>query len=403
MRILFATTLIPTAERSGGELVSLALIEALLQLGHEVIVAGYLRPGQEIADDTAIVVDHRPIETADSGARAISWLAQSSARNMSFTSAKFASRRYASVARNLCAEERVDAVIIDHTQIYWLRQFVPRHIPTALVMHNAESALYARGATQGSPSALRRLLYRREARLLWQVEQKIAASTDRIWTLTEADADRLPPNARSHLVALPVMPEWRGGVEHIRPTFDVGLLGTWTWEPNADALRWFLSAVRPHLPKSASIGVAGPGAEWLRGRDPRVAYLGFVDDAANFLRSANVIAVPTRYGSGVETKMLSAIATGRRVVATSTATRGLRDLPDTVAVADTPAGFITAIKAQLVSPQHARQDVAQSWWQTRRADFLRLLQKEMALLGAHAGQTADNVQSPVRERNRGFA
>lgn len=406
MRILFATTLIPTAERSGGELVSLALIDALEHLGHHTMTAGFLRPGHEGAGDDTIVVDHRPIETAASGARAVLWLARGALRNLPYTSAKFFARRYGSIVRDMCAQGQVDAVIIDHMQMYWLRNYVPDRIPVVLVMHNAESDLYARGAARGR-SPIRRLLYQREARLLRQIEGRAAASVDRIWVLNAADAEIFRPRVSgAPIFVLPVMPEWRSGCEHTHPSLDVALLATWTWEPNADALRWFFSEVYPRLPQSTSVGVAGPGAEWLRGRCPGVTYLGFVDDASVFLRSARVIAVPTRYGSGVETKMFTAIGTGRPIVATSVATRGLDDLPASVMVADDAVKFAHSIATQLTSSaaRQESQTQAVAWWQKRRRAFLNVLGAEMSAM------TPNTVRAPigsaefeVRERARGFA
>jgi glycosyltransferase involved in cell wall biosynthesis len=375
MRILFATTLLPAAEHSGGELVSLALINALRDLGHHVTAIGYLRPGAvALMDADSLVVEHRPVETAASGARAIGWLAESFARNIPYTSAKFRSGRYATMIADLCAARRVEAVIVDHTQMWWLREHVPAHIPAILMMHNAESELYASGAARAR-SAIRGALYRREARLLGDLEMQ-GASESGIWVLSAADAasvrERVPGASVSVLPVIPAARFERG----VDAAFDVGLLATWTWQPNADALRWFVSEVLPRLPRTASVRVAGPGAEWLRGRDPRVTYVGFVDDASAFLRSAKVIAVPTQYGGGVETKMFTAIATGRPIVATSTSTRGLGNLPQSVSVVDDANAFAQAIAASLAMPDNAG-DQAAAWWQKRRDEFLKALEADM--------------------------
>jgi polysaccharide biosynthesis protein PslH len=403
MRVLFATTLIPANNRSGGELVSLALIEALEQLGHRTTVAGYLRPGRETTSKNAIVIDNRPIETAASGLRAPLWLAEGVLRRLPYTSAKFFSHRYGSIVREMCARQQVDAIVIDHTQMHWLREYVPPHVPVVLVMHNAESDLYARGASQ-STSAVRRFLYQREARMLHHIEAKANETVDRIWVLSAADAARMQGDAGSQISVVPVMPEWRGDARHTAPEVDIALLATWSWEPNADALRWFMSGIYPQLPKSTSVRVAGAGAEWLRDRDPRVTYCGFVDDAETFLRKARVIAVPTRYGSGVETKMFAAIGSGRPVIATSTATRSLDDLPDSVVVADDAAVFADAITAQLdASSQHAELKQAAAWWQERRRAFVAVLEAEMTRLQPAATRASGGTASAIREAARGFA
>jgi len=405
MRVLFATSLIPDGERSGGELVASAVIKALQQLGHRAIVAGFLRPDdQRFTDGDTIVVARRSIESADAGIRPIGWLTRSMLRGMPYTSAKFFSGRYRSIVRDLCADEQIDAVIIDHTQMFWLRDWLPKHMRVALIMHNAESDLYARGALRAR-SPIARLLYRREAKLLRRVETKAALRPDRLWVLSETDAatvQRHAPALRPSV--LPVIPEWHIASAGGEPSFDVALLATWTWRPNADALRWFLSYVHPRLPPATSIHVAGPGAEWLRGRYPQITYRGFVDDAAAFLRAGRVIAVPTRYGSGLETKMLAAIATGLPIVATSIATRGLGNLPGSIAVADDAPTFARSIVERVTASGAAptyRSDTIQ-WSRTRRHEFLAVLRAEMSGLGLNPLDVAPTEGSrEQRERLHG--
>jgi hypothetical protein len=193
-----------------------------------------------------------------------------------------------------------------------------------------------------------------------------------------------------------VIPELQFG-SATEPSFDVALLGTWTWRPNADALRWFLSNVRPRLPRATSIHVAGLGAEWLRGRHPGITYRGFVEDAATFLRASKVIAVPTRYGGGLETKMLAAIATGIPIVATSIATRGLGNVPGSIAVADDAPTFAKSIAERVDGSRRAPtyQADATAWCLARRREFLALLREEMSALGLDAV----GVAAP-REANR---
>jgi glycosyltransferase involved in cell wall biosynthesis len=170
------------------------------------------------------------------------------------------------------------------------------------------------------------------------------------------------------------------------PAFDVGLLATWTWRPNEEALRWFLDNVYPRLPREVTIHVAGPGAEWLRGLYPNVTQRGFVKDAADFLRAARLIAVPTRYGSGLETKMLAAIASGSAIVATSASIRGLGRVPASVAVADEADEFAQRIADRLARAASDTGDrkEALAWRAARRRDFFAVLGRELSALAPEA-------------------
>jgi hypothetical protein len=86
---------------------------------------------------------------------------------------------------------------------------------------------------------------------------------------------------------------------------------------------------------------------------------GPVPDAEAFLRSARVVAVPKTSGTGIQIKTLNAIASGRAVVAATSAVRGLGDLPPTVTVTDDPAEFATALREARAEPGTAREWLAE--------------------------------------------
>jgi polysaccharide biosynthesis protein PslH len=131
--------------------------------------------------------------------------------------------------------------------------------------------------------------------------------------------------------------------------FDIGLIGSWTWKANEEGLAWFFNRVYPQLPHNLDIRVAGSGASWLEGRFANVKYLGFVDDAQDFLRHARAVAIPTLSGGGIQIKTLDAIASGSKIVATPLAMRGIDDRPATVAVAETPDQFATLLASAIAA------------------------------------------------------
>ncbi|HVY19819.1 MAG TPA: glycosyltransferase [Bauldia sp.] len=396
MRVLFATTVIPPSEASsGGDIVSLATVDALRRFGCEVIVLGYLRPGQDAPTDPDTVVGgRRTIETSGSGARAGVWMARSLISRRPYTAEKFYGRAYAQCMRRLIKEKRIDVVVVDHTQMTWLLDWLPSAVPVWLLMHNAESELYAEGA-RFQQSRLGRALYRRESRNLRRLETRAAARVENIFVLSQTDADVLrAAGAGTRITVLPVMPE--PGVQPRaasgEASFDVALLATWSWLPNIDALRWFLKEIHPHLPRGISVHVAGAGAEHVLGGVPGITYRGFVSDVAGFLSGAKVVAVPTRYGSGVETKMLAAIATGRPIVATPAATRGLGPLPSFVAIADDVPLFARLLAERVAAAEEPDwTSAALSWSRARREIFLSTIRD--ALQSGNAAMAA-----PRRER-----
>jgi polysaccharide biosynthesis protein PslH len=105
------------------------------------------------------------------------------------------------------------------------------------------------------------------------------------------------------------------------------------------------------------------------------------------MAQAQVVAIPTLSGSGIQIKTLEAIASGSMIVATSIAMRGIADLstvestvepaadlpasslPPTVQISDQPQQFAKALLTAIQQPQTS-QAAALNWYQARRSKFL---------------------------------
>ncbi len=107
----------------------------------------------------------------------------------------------------------------------------------------------------------------------------------------------------------------------------VGIIGTASWPPTANAIRRLLERVWPRvheLSPDARLRIAGRGTGSLgiRGR-PGVDVVGEVDSGAAFLRDLSVLVYPLRHGSGMKVKVLEAIASGVPVVTTAAGAEGV--------------------------------------------------------------------------------
>ncbi|MDX6583389.1 MAG: hypothetical protein QOI10_2573 [Solirubrobacterales bacterium] len=376
MTILFMTTVLPGGRRTGGEVASSSFIEAMRSNGHRVVVIGYQRPGAPAPlDPDVISAGTRPIESRDGGVRVGAWLASAIARGLPYSIAKYRSRRYRRVLQATALATPPDLLVIDHAQMGWALPVEGPGRPVALLAHNLEHELYGEAAGRGGGPV--GWMNRREARLMEGFERRIARAVDRVWTLTRTDAAALNGLGAPSVRAFALPPSVEVDDRHTVPEHDVGILGTWTWSANATGLRWFVDEVRPLLPPSVSVGVAGAGSEPFAA-GPNLVAAGRVDDAASFLRSSRVVAVPSLAGGGLQIKTLDAIASGMPVVATPTALRGIDDPPPTVRVAESPKAFAAAIERVLQSPagEDERRSAA-GWVQRRRDQFRSELAEEL--------------------------
>jgi glycosyltransferase involved in cell wall biosynthesis len=120
-------------------------------------------------------------------------------------------------------------------------------------------------------------------------------------------------------------------------------VGSFGWEPNADAVEYFAREVMPRIrqdrPDARFVAVGRAGSpDWAnRMRTLGVTVFESVPDVTRFYADAAAVVVPLRAGSGTKLKVLEAMMYGRPMVASTIAMEGIdgRD-GDAVLVADAP-------------------------------------------------------------------
>ncbi len=373
MNILFLTTVIPSKKRMGSEVASQCFIDVLNQSGHKVSVVGYLSK-DDVFEHTPqeIVVEKRYIETKRAKFYPLIWLSISLLKRLPYTSTKYLSASYKNIVNKLLVSTRYDIVIIDHPQLGWLESLIEAKDRLITIAHNIEHEMYLE-TFNNARKFTSKWLYKREAYLIKEMEDKLANTVREVWTFTQHDSkyfSNLEGAGRVRVFALPSgLAKLRD--KSINKKFDVGIIGSWAWKANEEGLQWFLQAVYPHLPANLSIHVAGKGAEWLTTEYPNIHYQGFVPDAIDFMAQAKVVAIPSLSGGGIQIKTLDAIASGTAIVATPVALRGISEPPQTVKVAEQPEDFASLLVSTIASPsvQQAFND-ALDWHRTRQDKFI---------------------------------
>lgn len=384
MRLALLTTRLFDAPRSGGEICTARLVDALRAGGHEIVRVGRGPGGTGVGDLTlgplAPAFDELP------WSRRLASVGAALAAGQACTVHRLAAGALPERAARTLADLALggaEAVIVDHLQAFaWLRRGPP-NLPLLLVMHNAESDDYARRADvagTGLQGRLQGLVLRREARHLRALEAEALAAAGAVACLSDEDARRLrrrlPHDAPVPVEVLPGFPT-APPVPPAAPEPDgsrrIGLIGTWTWGPNRDALRWMLETVLPQLPPHCRLVLAGSGLQGLPPH-PRVLNLGRVESARQLHTAVDVLAVPSLHGTGVQEKAIEAIGTGRPVVASGHALRGLGPLPPQVQVADSAADFARACAQPAPAGPGAEAGRA-AWAAARRARHAAALER----------------------------
>lgn len=371
MNILYCTTVLPSQRRTGGEIASQAFVDALRQAGHAVSVLGYRRP-----DDTSplgtgeVLVGVRPIESNGAGLKPLAWMLSAFASGRPYSCEKYVSAAYrAELRTRLKANDNHPCIVLlDHAQVAFLADDISADQPFIFVAHNVEAQLYQSQA-RSQRFALKRWLLARESNAVGELELSLARRAVQTWVLTEQDAAAFKATSGGGSVIRCDLPGLAStGVHPVDAEieWEIGLIGTWTWSANAQGLQWFMDQVVPLLPQGVRIAVAGKGAGDIVGAP--IVSLGFVPNAMDFMRSCQVVCIPSIAGGGVQIKTIDAIASGRPIVATSTALRGIEGSPATVTMADDPKRFSSCLLAAMAAPTALSQKAVE-WAASRKQRF----------------------------------
>ncbi len=354
MRLAFLTSLVPVARPDTGfEIANAAVLSALRAAGHDVTAIGFVRPGEEPAEpDKAVVVAAVDIENAVvSPVRRLEWLAAAFRHGLPVACAKLRQAGAGRLVEAVQAQGPFDAIVLNSVMLSGAFPELLKLAPCILVEHNIEHAS-ARQTADHARNPLLRWLYAREARLLATIERRLWREARFVWTLSEEDRRALGPEGQDKSGVLPLVSGDTGDAARAEPegepAFDIGLIGTWSWEPNRVGLDWFLREICPLLPADLSVAVAGRIPSELQA-PPNVTLVGRVPSADAFLRSCRIVALSSRAGTGVQLKTVEAMQLGLPAVATPLSCRGFTELPANFTLAETPADFAQALVERLAA------------------------------------------------------
>jgi polysaccharide biosynthesis protein PslH len=367
-RILFVTEKFPHPKDDGGQIRTFHVLEALASAFPVTLLA---HAAGSAADEEAI--RSLGVEVVACGTKRPAWTVPWFVGSALFTRDPYPmrknfSREMLGAIRVRIGSGDVRAVHLNHLDaaqyVEHLGADRPR-VRTVFDTHNLLARMYERFAsTAGNP------LRRGYATIQWwrmaRFEPAILRAVDRVLVCSDLERDLARTAGAKTPMVVPNGVDVRDFDRRARkarsPSEPPTILftGGLAYPPNAEGVRWFVTAVLPELRKILPrfrFLVVGKGASpsLLALAVPgEVEFAGWVEDVRPRLLEADVSVAPLRVGGGTRIKILEAMAAGVPVVATRVGAEGIEAVDGTsIVLADEPAAMAQAIAALAGDPSRA--------------------------------------------------
>lgn len=209
-------------------------------------------------------------------------------------------------------------------------------------------------------SLLWKWIYRIETDRLLKSEQEWIKSSDITFLFNWKEAEYWSKHGNVQLVPHGVN-DALFSYEKTEPAYRRGVtfLGKMDYQPNVDAVLWYLANVHSEIGDRIPFYVVGASPTEAVRREaakyPNVVVTGFVDDPYLYVKSSLAVVAPMQTGGGIQNKVLEAMGLGKAVVTTTLSAFPIKGAENGrhLIIADTPDDFIHEINRLSENPEKA--------------------------------------------------
>lgn len=224
--------------------------------------------------------------------------------------------------------------------------------------HNLEHLIWERLANSTGNKA-KKMYLKHLASKLKKYELKTINEVDGIATISNEDTERFTGlNCQKPMVTIPFgidiedYPYVKRATSKRNSLYHIGAMN---WEPNKEAVNWFLDEIWPKVVDSdLTFHLAGREFPSYLSEiaDAKLKIHGEVDSAVAFTQENDIMVVPLLSGSGMRIKIIEAMALGKAVISTSVGIEGIHAKHNEhVIIADTAEEFAKEIKELIAHPE----------------------------------------------------
>ncbi len=363
MNILFITPYLPYPPISGGRLQTFLRIKNLKKIGHNVylisIVDGDLS-GRDVEDMKRYVTGLEVMRSRIDLSK-LKYLFRKSLILEIFPYLSGFEEKIKSILKN----KDIDITIYEGLGVAQYKR-ATNNIPSVIYEHNVEHEIVEQLVSYYRKYPLKLFkgeilrniwLYvfgSREIDLARKFESVALSKFDLCITCSDRDADILKRmSGKTSILPIPwiiEIPE-KINIPCKKDIYNLVFVGSMYWEPNKDAIMWFIKEVMPLLRESLKnirLIVVGSfmSREIYKLNNNRDIFIrGFVKDISKVWLDTDIFIAPIRLGSGVNVKIIEAMSYGIPIITTSKGAEGLNASGgEHFLISDTPKEFFENIK-----------------------------------------------------------
>lgn len=213
-------------------------------------------------------------------------------------------------------------------------------------------------------NSITRWFYTLEMKRLFKYENKMFQYFDNLSIITEQDKQAIKHSKKARIQTIKNGVDFKKfqPVESAEKSYQVLFTGNMKYPPNADAGNFLLNEIMPLVWKEIPdaklcLGGINPPEKWLSLKKPNVLVTGWIDNINELYQKAEVFIAPMRIGTGLQNKLLEAMATRLPCITTPLAFNAFED-ENTPIVTGESANDLASHIIRLLKDTEAQKELA---------------------------------------------
>ncbi|MBK1813887.1 glycosyltransferase [Clostridium sp. YIM B02505] len=354
--ILFLTTEIPFPLDNGGRIRTYNLLKAMENDFRVDLVCFSEKKDNELSINELkkicfdVKVVHKIFTNSSSKITLMKNMLKGLFSEKPFIVSKFIDNKYRTIVKDMTESVKYDYIIADHLNICgYLDQLDLSKV--ILSEHNCEYLILERRYLE-EKNFLKKLYIKNEYIKTEKYEKNICKKVAKTIMLTEEDKSKLIDESYKgeNVEIIPIcIEDLYVKKQYSKEIKNILFLGTMSWYPNEQGIRWFLDNVWTDMKKTyedLNLYIVGknPSESILKQSSDSVIVTGYVDDVNEYIEKCDLCVVPLFIGGGMRVKILECMSKGIPVISTSIGAEGIKYTDNNeIVIANTCDEFIESV------------------------------------------------------------